>query len=185
MKKDTNPTTTAIVLIDNKVVENINDLLKGARAKGMKIFRVPLMFSPSYSEMGEEPYGVFKIIKDAGAFQRGSWGGKVADNVNKDPSDIIIENKHTTCAFASTDLEVQLKQHDIKTIALGGLLTNICIETKMRTAYDKNYGVIALTDRSATLGHNPHDASIGHTWPMFSVPITHEQFLENVAPAST
>ena len=203
-----NVTNTAVVLIDvdndflsedgklnaaikevldaNQVVANINKLINGARSVGAKIIHVPIMFSPDYREMGEEPYGIFKVVKDTGAFQRGSWGAKVADNLNVDENDTIIDNKSGTCAFATTDLDKVLKQNGITDIILGGLLTNICIETTMRTAYDKGYKVYALTDCCATVGDEQQQASIANNWPMFSIPITADESLnqlESVAVA--
>ncbi len=81
-----NVTNTAVVLIDvdndflsedgklngaikevldtNQVVANINKLINGARSVGAQIIHVPIVFSPDYREMGEEPYGIFKVVKD-------------------------------------------------------------------------------------------------------------------------
>jgi len=136
--------------------------------------------------MGDDPYGIFKVVKDTGAFQRGSWGAKVADNLDVDVNDIIIDNKCGTCAFASTDLDKVLKQTGITNIVLGGLLTNICIETTMRTAYDKGYKVYALTDCCATVADVQQQASIANNWPMFSIPLTTDELLnqlESIAAA--
>ena len=201
-----NPKKTAIVLVDddndflseggklhgaikeelqsNQVVDNINDLIGKARSKGVTIVHVPIMFSADYREIGEAPYGVFKLVKDTGAFQRDSWGAKVADVLDVDDSDILVDNKSTTCAFATTDLDKILGEHSITNVVLGGLLTNICIETTMRTAYDKGYKVYALTDCSATVDKEQQEASIKNNWPMFSVPLTHEDLLNQLEDAS-
>jgi nicotinamidase-related amidase len=53
-------------------------------------------------------------------------------------------------AFAGTHLDFVLRSHGITSIALAGQLTNICIESTMRAAYDKGYRVIGITDASAT-----------------------------------
>ena len=174
------------VLDSNQVVANINKLINGARSVGAKIIHVPIVFSTDYREMGNDPYGIFKVVKDTGAFQRGSWGAKVADNLVVDVNDIIIDNKSGTCAFATTDLDKVLKQNGITNIILGGLLTNICIETTMRTAYDKGYKVYALTDCCATVGDEQQQASIANNWPMFSMPLTTDELLnqlESIAAA--
>ncbi len=201
-----NPKKTAIVLVDddndflseggklhgaikeelqsNQVVDNINDLIGKARTKGVTIVHVPIMFSADYREIGEAPYGVFKLVKDTGAFQRDSWGAKVADVLDVDDNDILVDNKSTTCAFATTDLDKILGECNITNVVLGGLLTNICIETTMRTAYDKGYKVYALTDCSATVDKEQQEASIKNNWPMFSVPLTHEDLLNQLEDPS-
>jgi len=165
------------ILDANSVIDNINELLKIAREKGILVIHVPLMFSPDYSEMGETPYGIFQVVKDTGAFQRGSWGAKVADVLSVHDSDIVIEGKSTTCAFETTDLKKVLNERGIKTIALGGLLTNVCIESTMRTAYDLGYEVYTLTDCSATLSEKSQKNAIEIDWPMFSKPVNHTEFV--------
>ena len=51
--------------------------------------------------------------------------------------DIIINGKRGLDAFPGTDLEEQLVSNGIKTVVLGGLLTNCCVESTMRTAFEK------------------------------------------------
>ncbi len=165
------------VVASNKVLANINDLVKRARAKGITVIHVPLQFSADYREMGDDPYGIFSVVKESGAFQRGSWGAEVADSLDVQDSDIVVNGKSTTCAFATTDLDSVLNKHGIATVALGGLLTNICIESTMRTAYDKGYEVYTLTDCAATIGDEQQRAAIEHDWPMFSKPVSHGEFL--------
>ena len=165
------------VVDSNNVLGNINDLRKRARAKGIVVIHVPLQFSADYREMGDDPYGIFSVVKESGAFQRGSWGAEVAEDLEIQDSDIVVDGKSTTCAFATTDLDSVLKKHGITTLALGGLLTNICIESTMRTAYDKGYEVYTLTDCAATLSDEQQLAAIEHDWPMFSKPVNHGEFL--------
>ncbi len=39
-----------------------------------------------------------------------------------------------------------LRQRGIQNIALGGFLTNCCVESTMRSAYERGYNVITLKD---------------------------------------
>jgi len=172
------------VLTSNQVVANINDLVSKARTKGVTIVHVPIVFSADYREMGDEPYGIFKVVKDTGAFQRDTWGAKVAEVLDVQDSDTVVDNKSATCAFATTDLDKVLVEQGITNVVLGGLLTNICIETTMRTAYDKGYKVYTLTDCSATVGNEQQEASIRNNWPMFSVPLDHDDFLNQLEGAN-
>ena len=87
-------------------------------------------------------------------------------------------------AFANTNVDYILRAHGISTIALIGQLTNICIESTMRSAYDKGNKVFGLTDTTATIGHEQYHFSIQHNWPMFSVPMTCRQFLEETSRVS-
>lgn len=84
----------------------------------------------------------------------------------------MIDGKSSICSFSGTNLDYILRSHGISTIALGGLLTNICIESTMRTAYGKGYKTYALTDCMARLGKAEQEAAIAYTFPMFSYPIS-------------
>ncbi|MBD9359486.1 isochorismatase family cysteine hydrolase [Methylomonas fluvii] len=164
---------------DVKAHQNL--LIRAARASGMLIVHVPIGFSADYREMGDAPYGILQAVKNAGALIKDTWGSAIADGVDIQSGDIVIEGKSGIDAFAGTHLDFVLRTHGITTIALAGQLTNICIESTMRAAYDKGYRAIGITDATATIGLEQYDASIEHNWPMFSEPMTHRQFLDRVA----
>lgn len=170
------------VLEANHVVENINRVSQQARNHGAQTFFVPIAFSDDYREMGDEPQGILAVVKEAGALKRDTWGTQVAEGLDVEEGDIVIEGKSTTCAFASTNLDDELKRRGITHVAIGGLLTNACVESTLRSAYDKGYTVYALTDCSATLSPESHQASIEHSWPLFSTPMTHDAFAAALAP---
>ena len=58
----------------------------------------------------------------------------------------MIEGKRGLDTFASTNLDFILRSKGIKTIVLGGFLTNCCVESTMRSGYENGYKVITLND---------------------------------------
>merc|ERR1712176_1027125 len=70
-----------------------------------------------------------------------------------------------------TDLEAQLKAHGIETIALAGFLTNCCVESTMRTAFEKGFNVVTLTDCTAATSLEGQKAAVEGTYGMFSTPM--------------
>ncbi|MCH9647996.1 MAG: cysteine hydrolase [Deltaproteobacteria bacterium] len=194
-----NPETTAVIWVDvdnefleekgklhgavkevlekNRVVANMNELSRRAREAGVQVFFMPIQFSENYKEMGDDPDGIFKVVKDAGALKKGTWGAEVAQCLQVEDGDVVLGEKNTTCAFASTSLEEELRRRGVTHLALGGLLTNVCVESTMRTAYDKGFKVFSLTDCSATVSLSSHEAAVTHDWPLFSTPMTHSEFL--------
>ncbi|KAI8463262.1 MAG: Isochorismatase-like protein [Monoraphidium minutum] len=81
------------------------------------------------------------------------------------------------CGFASTNLDFILGQRRVENVVLAGFLTNCCVESSMRTAYEKGYHVVTLTDCCAATSQEAHDAAVKHTFPMFSIPTTYDQFV--------
>ena len=86
--------------------------------------------------------------------------------------DIVVEGKRGLDTFASTNLDFILRSKGIKNVALGGFLTNCCVESTMRSAYEKGFNVFTLTDCVAATSQEEHDNAIAKDYPMFSHPVT-------------
>ena len=102
----------------------------------------------------------------------GEWGSELADKMKPQPGDFIVKGKSGLCGFASTNLDFLLRQQGATTIVLGGFLTNCCVESTMRTAYEKGYKVYTLKDCSAATSVAAHEATFEHNFGMFSIPTT-------------
>ena len=123
------------------------------------------------------PYGILKGVVDNNAFVKGTWGAEIVDDLAPQAEDIVVEGKRGLDTFASTNLDFILRSRGIKTIALGGFLTNCCVESTMRSAYERGYDVITLTDCVAATSEEEHENAIKFDYPMFSQPMTTEQFV--------
>eukprot|EP00803_Ostreobium_quekettii_P009200 evm.model.scf_4054.1 EVM.evm.TU.scf_4054.1 scf_4054:3039-4540(-) len=90
-------------------------------------------------------------VKDAGAFKKGEWGAAIWDELSPGDQDVVIEGKRGLDGFMSTNLDFILRARGIENIALGGFLGNCCVESTMRTAYEKGYKVFTLRDCVASM----------------------------------
>lgn len=167
-------------LIKNNVVENVGKIIDAARSNGILIIHAPIQFSSDYSEMGNETYGILKAVKDSGALVRGSWGAGLAPVIAVAENDIIITGKSTIDAFSGTSLDLILRSHGIDSIAIAGQLTNICVESTMRSAYDKGYKVMGISDACSTISIEQHENAVKFDWPMFSRVFTHHEFIDHI-----
>src|SRR6202051_3261693 len=145
-----------------------------ARDLGALIVYAPITFTPDYHELSPTPYGILKGVVDSGAFRMGSWGAEIVDVLTPQPQDIVIEGKRGLDTFASTNLDFILRARGIRTIALGGFLTNCCVESTMRTGYEKGFDVVTLKDCTATLSEEEQRVAVEKKYPMFSHPMAHE-----------
>jgi ureidoacrylate peracid hydrolase len=193
------PKTTAVVLIEyqndftspggtlhdavkgvmesNNMLANTVETVARAREAGATIIFAPITFTDDYHELSSEPYGILKGVVDSRSFRKGTWGAEIVDALKPQPGDIIIEGKRGLCGFATTNLDFILRSRGIQNIALGGFLTNCCVESTMRTGYEKGYNVITLKDCTATLSEEEQRVAVEKTYPMFSRPMTHQDFL--------
>lgn len=193
------PTTTALVLIEyqndfttsggtlhdavnpvmhsSNMLENTTVTVRRARELGVAILHAPIMFVEGYGEISAAPYGILKGVVDSKSFIKGSWGARIVDDLEPQPGDIVIEGKRGLDTFASTNLDFILRSRGITTVALGGFLTNCCVESTMRSAYERGFDVVTLTDCTATLSAQEQQFAIEKNFPMFSRPMTHDAFL--------
>jgi len=187
------PKTTAILLIEfqneftseggvlhgavAKVMESTNmlantvKLVDAARKKGVGILHAPITFAEGYVELGAHPYGILKGVVDGKAFVKGTWGAAIVDALAPKPGDIVIEGKRGLDTFASTNVDFILRSKGIKTLVIGGFLTNCCVESTMRSAYEAGYDVITLTDCVAATSPEEHENALKFDFPMFSRPM--------------
>lgn len=165
------------VMTSTNMLENSAKTVLEARQAGATIIHSPISFTEGYDEINPNPYGILKGVVDSNAFVKGSWGAEICQTMTPDAKDIVIEGKRGLCGFASTNLDFILRSKGIKTIALGGFLTNCCVESTMRTAYEKGYDVITLTDCTATVSEEEQRLATEKNYPMFSRPMTHQEFL--------
>jgi nicotinamidase-related amidase len=146
-------------------------LVDAARAAGVTIMHAPISFAPGYGEISRHPYGILKGVVDGNAFVKGTWGAAIVDDLAPEEGDIVIEGKRGLDTFASTNLDFILRSKGITTVIIGGFLTNCCVESTMRSAYENGYRVITLTDCTAATSAEEHDNAIAYDFPMFSLPV--------------
>jgi nicotinamidase-related amidase len=97
---------------------------------------------------------------------------------------VIVEGKRGLDTFATTNLDFILRARGITTIALGGFLTNCCVESTMRTGYEKGYAVITLSDCVAATSEEEHDNAIRFDYPMFSEVMSSEALTNELQGAA-
>jgi ureidoacrylate peracid hydrolase len=148
------------------------ELVAAARAAGVTIMHAPISFADGYGELSAHPYGILKGVVDGKAFVKDTWGAAIVDELAPQPGDIVVEGKRGLDTFASTNLDFILRSKGIRTIVIGGFLTNCCVESTMRTGYENGYQVYTLTDCVAATSQAEHDNAISFDFPMFSVPAT-------------
>ena len=97
---------------------------------------------------------------------------------------VVVSGKKGLDAFPGTDLEDKLKANGIETIALAGFLTNCCVESTMRTACEKGFNVVTLTDCCAALSQEGQKAATEGTFGLFSTPMSASDFKAKLTPAA-
>jgi nicotinamidase-related amidase len=168
------PPTTALVLIDlqrgivarpaaprasAEVVRNAARLVAAARDHGALVVFVRVSFAADRAD-------ALHPDTDEPALSGAAVAGwdEIVDELRPLPSDLVV-TKHQWGAFYGTDLDLQLRRRGRRTIVLGGIATNIGVESTARDAYERAYQLVLVEDAMASFTESDHATSVGRIFP--------------------
>ena len=151
-----------------------------ARQAGATVMHAPIMFKEDASDNPNKALGILAGCANDKLFTEGTWNAAFCERMAPAAGDVVVQGKKGLDAFPGTDLEASLKARGIETVALAGFLTNCCVESTMRTAYEKGFHVITLTDCCATTDEVGQGVT-GGSYGMFSMPMKAADFEAKMA----
>jgi nicotinamidase-related amidase len=167
------PTATALVLVDlqrgvvalpvaphpaDAVVANAMRLARAFRAAGAPVILVRVSFSADGADAlttlvderpprSERPPGFDEIVEGL-----------------REPGDVVV-TKRQWGAFYGTDLDLQMRRRGIDTVVLGGIATNLGVESTARPAREHGYHVVLAEDAMSALSANDHAFAFTRIFP--------------------
>lgn len=84
--------------------------------------------------------------------------------LNRQASDMVV-TKRTWGAFASTDLEDQLKARDVTQVVVTGVVTGTGVEATARQAYEAGFNVTLALDAMTDVRPEAHEYSLASVFP--------------------
>ncbi|GAA4503087.1 hydrolase [Gluconacetobacter tumulicola] len=167
---------TALVLIDlqkgivgralaphtgNEVVARGRRLAGRFRAAGAPVVLVNVAFAPDFADALHAPVDR-PFSPPPGGFAE-DWT-ELVDGL-AEPGDLTV-TKRQWGAFYGTDLDLQLRRRGITTIVLGGIATNMGVESTARAAHEHGYAVVVAEDATSGLSVEMHRFAFDHIFPM-------------------
>ena len=92
------------------------------------------------------------LAQDAPFMAEGSFGAALHEVVSARSHDHYVA-KRLPSAFAGTDLEAWLKQHDIDTVTVAGYMTHNCNLSTMLHAFHSGFSVEYISDASGSVSY--------------------------------
>jgi ureidoacrylate peracid hydrolase len=112
--------------------------------------------------------------------REGTWGAEIIDELKPQEGDKVVGGKCTLCGFNKTNLDELLNEGNIKNVVIGGFLTNFCVESTARTAYDRGYGVTIMKDATAATSEEEQNHAEAKIFPLLGQTLSVDQFLEQL-----
>jgi len=89
------------------------------------------------------------------------------------PEDLLI-TKRNWGAFHGTEMDLQLRRRGIRRIVLGGIATNIGVESTARSAAEHGYELVIPEDLCGAMNAEVHGASFRYIFPRLARVTTSE-----------
>ncbi len=115
--------------------EPIDRLLTAARAAGMPVFWLNQTLYP------EDKLFEKRIVHCL----EGTWGAEIVDDLSFGENDVIIAKRRYS-GFFQTDLDLHLRERDIRHLIVTGVVTNICVRSTVNDAFFLGYDVYVPRD---------------------------------------
>jgi len=143
----------------NNTVENIETLLKTAKASGIPVFISPHYYFPH--DHGWKFEGALeKLMHNIGMFDRkgplnvdgfehsgADWLERYKPYINDGKT--IVTSPHKVYGPETNDLVLQLRKQGIDKVILAGMSANLCTESHMRELMEQGFEVAVVSDATA------------------------------------
>ncbi|ATX79528.1 Nicotinamidase-related amidase [Mariprofundus aestuarium] len=132
--------------VANNVLNHTLKFIKTVIDSGLPIVHTPIRFTTEYREL-DNPVGILAAIKESKAFQAGMPGAETINEIKAFGDRIVeIPGKRGLNAFSNTELDLFLRNREVRNIILAGAVTSVCIDSTGRAAFEKGYDVFVLED---------------------------------------
>ncbi len=138
----------------SEIMDRTRELIDAFRAKSLPVVLVNVVGrAPGRTEQGS---------RSGQTFAEG-WT-ELLPELGQQPSDIIV-TKRSWGAFATTDLEAQLKAKSVTQVVVTGVSTSGGVEATARQAYEHGFHVTLALDAMTDVRKEAHEYSIWNTFP--------------------
>jgi NAD(P)-dependent dehydrogenase (short-subunit alcohol dehydrogenase family)/nicotinamidase-related amidase len=170
------PRTTALVLVDLQkgilgfplaptpgaaVLEVGARLAKRFRAAGATVVLTNVTWAANFADALQQPVdrplpGPPQLPPDWAAFP---------PELEHGPLDIVI-TKRQWGAFHGTELDLQLRRRGMKTLVVGGVATNMGVESTARQAWEHGYEIVFVEDAISSVSAQLHAFALDSIFPI-------------------
>ena len=126
--------------------------------------RIPIVFTryayrPDYGDGGIVIDVLLPGLRDAGALIDGSWDAElVAELAPRHDEAVIAKNRPS--AFHATGLQNHLDALGVDSLVVCGVTTNVCVESTVRDAMQRDYRVWVVSDAVAEFEADRHTVAL-------------------------
>jgi ureidoacrylate peracid hydrolase len=167
----------------NSCVPNMVSVLNTARHAKFRVFyAMHHRYRPGDYETWKYIAPIQKAAWQHKTFEFGTWGGEFRAEFVPAPGEIVVQEHWCSSGFANTDLDLQLKKHEIHQLIVIGLIAHTCIEATVRFAAELGYDVTVVRDATADYSDEMMHAALDINIPNYaSAVVTTREAVDSIA----
>ena len=142
-----------------EAVRNAANAVGQARAAGVPVIFTRHLYRPGRADEGAALIRNSPALAGIDGLAAGSWDSEVVDELKCTADDLIVD-KVRFDAFQWTSLEPLLRGLNVTDLLACGVITNICVESTVRSAFMRDYPVTLLEDCCAAKTRRLHEISV-------------------------
>jgi len=149
-----------------EIFEPIKKVIEFARG------RMPIIFTQDWHRKDDAEFKVWKPH-----CIQGTWGAEIVDELSPREGDYLIKKRRYS-AFFETDLDLTLRELNVRELFVCGVVTNVCVLHTVADAVMRGYSVCVLKDCTTALTEYDYEYGIKHMREILNAKIvTSEDFL--------
>jgi nicotinamidase-related amidase len=162
-EKGANWASVGASVTENYTVEHMEQIFRTAKANGCHVLISPHYFYPTdsgWNTAGPLRADEFRThsFARAGALTLEGFQNSGADWLDRfkpyiEDGQTVVVSPHKVWGSQTNDLVMQLRKRGISKIILGGMLTNICVESHLRELLEQGFEIAVVADATAGPRH--------------------------------
>ena len=130
-----------------------------ARRAAIPVVFTRHVYRPGRADEGPSLAATSPALAVLNGLAAGYWDAEVVDELGCGPEDLVVD-KVRFDAFQWTSLEPLLRGLGVAELVICGVITNICVESTVRSAFMRDYPDALLADCCAAKTRRLHELSI-------------------------
>jgi ureidoacrylate peracid hydrolase len=158
----------------DRTIRNVREIITYFRKLGLPVVTTRLEYSHGYGDGGLLVKQA--RIKETSGYIEGSEESKIVDEIRDVTHDSVDVRKTRYDAFCCTSIERILRERQVSHLTFVGVLTNVCVESTLRSAFDRDFEVAIVADATTTYSESVHRASLSNIGAHFGEVLHTEEF---------
>jgi ureidoacrylate peracid hydrolase len=125
---------------NTRPIPHVQAVLAAARAAKVPVVHLRFVLRDDFADLGVLGRK-FPPLRELGHCAAGSWDAAFYPGMEPRPGEPVVD-KNRFSGFFGTDLDTLLRCLRVDTVVVTGVATNVCVESTVRDAFQRDYRVV-------------------------------------------